>query len=440
MNSIVVLGAGESGTGAALLAKHLQMEVWLSDAGTVATRYAEILTQAGIAWEQGGHSEERILAASLVVKSPGVPEKAPIVQKIRAAGIPLISEIEFASHYTKARIIGITGTNGKTTTTLLTHHLLQTAGIDAVLAGNIGDSFAAAVASGRQPDWYVLEISSFQLDDIEYFRPDIAILLNITPDHLDRYQYQMGYYADAKMKLLKNSRPTDLFIYNADDSGIADAMQRHHTEARFLPVHSSSFGEDSIAVPHTEQPDTKLVFNNLPLKGKHNQLNMSAAVMAALAAGASAGQVANGLQSFVNAPHRMQKIREWKGLVFINDSKATNVDAATYALASFSQPVIWIAGGTDKGNDYSLMEKVVSKHVKGLVCMGVDNSKLLGFFKNKLQHLADTNSMEAALEAAIAMASAGDVILLSPACASFDLFKNYEDRGNQFKETVMRLG
>ncbi len=433
---VVVLGGGESGVGCALLAQDKGKKVFLSDAGLIADKYKKELEAAEIAHETGAHSLAKILTASLVVKSPGISESASVMKAIRHEGIPVVSEMEFAFPYVKnARITGITGTNGKTTTTLLTYHLFKEAGRRVCLAGNIGISFAKAVMSNNYED-YVLEISSFQLDDVYQFHCHTAVLLNITPDHLDRYNYDMRAYIAAKFKIFDKQKDGNCFIYNASDENIKQnpSLVNHRPNIKRLGIdlHNS----ESAATLHEETlqiKDLALPLNELPLKGPHNQLNISAAILAAQEAGISNEAIQKALKSFVNAPHRLEPVAEHQGIKFVNDSKATNVDAVFYALQSFTEPIVWIAGGVDKGNDYDQIADLVNKHVKALVCMGKDNSKLLKYFEGKGLEIASTQSLDAAVNAAIGFAQAGDVILLSPACASFDLFKNYEDRGNQFR-------
>lgn len=436
----VVLGAGESGVGAALLAKKKGFNVFVSELGKIADDYKEILEDNKIVFEEGKHTEKVILMAEEVIKSPGIPEKAPIITRLREEGIKVISEIEFAARYTKAKMIAITGTNGKTTTTLLTYHLLKNAGFNVGVAGNVGESFAASVAKDNF-DWYVLEVSSFQLDDCYEFTPDVAIMLNITPDHLDRYGKDMQNYIDAKFRLMQNMDEQHTFIYNADDKNIAKQMKEDEPFATLLPITEKWFEGKNIAIPaKTIKKQTKAItFDNLPIPGRHNQLNISAAITAALLTGAKEEQIKEGLKTFKNTAHRLEKIVEINGITFINDSKATNVDAVYYALGSYDQPIIWIAGGIDKGNDYKQIEALVAKNVKALVCIGKDNTKLLKFFKGKVGKIADTTDIKTAIKRAFGFAEAGDIILLSPACASFDLFKNYEDRGEQFRELCLEL-
>lgn len=434
---IVVLGAAESGVGAAVLAQQLGYEVFVSDGGTVAERYRRELQQHNIAFEEGAHTLERILAADQIVKSPGIPDAVPMIAAALAKGIPVLSEIEFAARYTTARFIAITGTNGKTTTTLLTHYLMKATGQNVALAGNVGESFARQVAlersEGRKIDWYVLEISSFQLDNCYAFHPHIAVLLNITPDHLDRYDNSMELYAAAKFRLLQNMEAQDAFVYFAQDPILASELAKRNVAAQKYPITDAQFGNGTLTVGG-------YTFERLPLVGRHNMINMSVAIQAVLLAGVSAKAIQEVLPGFVNAPHRLQKVHVYQGVTFINDSKATNVDAAMYALDAYREPIVWIAGGKDKGNDYDLMRDLVKRKVKALVCMGADNSKLYRYFAPIVPQIADTHSMEEAVAAAYRFAAPGDVVLLSPACASFDLFKNYEDRGLQFAAACRKLG
>jgi UDP-N-acetylmuramoylalanine--D-glutamate ligase len=434
---IAVLGAAESGVGAAILARQLGYEVFASDSGTIAERYRRELQQYDIAFEEGGHTMKHILDADEIVKSPGIPNSAPVIAAAIAKGIPVISEIEFAARFTPARFIAITGTNGKTTTTLLTHYLMKATGQSVVLAGNVGESFARQVAleriEGKKIDWYVLEISSFQLDNCYCFRPNIAVLLNITPDHLDRYDNRMELYAAAKFRLLQNMDASDAFVYFAQDPVLSAELSKRKVAARHYPITDAQFGNGMLTVGG-------YTFERLPLVGRHNMINMSVAIQAVLLAGVSAQAIQEVLTGFVNAPHRLQKVHVYQGITFINDSKATNVDAAIYALDAYREPIVWIAGGKDKGNDYDLMRELVQRKVKALVCMGTDNSKLYRYFAPIVPRIADTHSMEEAVAAAYRFAAPGDVVLLSPACASFDLFKNYEDRGLQFAAACRKLG
>jgi UDP-N-acetylmuramoylalanine--D-glutamate ligase len=434
-NYLVVLGSGESGTGAALLAQAKGYRVFVSDQGAIANRYQAVLQQAGIEFESGQHTPAKVLAAQEVVKSPGIPDKAEIVRLVRAQGIPVVSEIEFAARHTRARLVAITGTNGKTTTTLLTYFLLREAGFNVGLAGNVGHSFAEQVVEDKY-DWYVLEISSFQLDDAHQFHPQVAVLLNITPDHLDRYDYQMANYVAAKFRLVQQATDGDVLIWYAHDPVLRQEMARRQVGGELLPIEGPAVVGGELVVPWQ---DRYLTFGQLPLRGEHNLVNMSAAILAALSAGADPEAIRQALPKFVNAPHRLQKVREVNGVTFINDSKATNVDAAYYALGAFDAPLVWIAGGTDKGNDYSRLLELVVRHVKALVCLGKDNSKLLQFFRPLVPKLVDTHSVQEAVQAAYQLAAPGDVVLLSPACASFDLFRNYEDRGRQFAAECEKL-
>lgn len=442
---IVILGGGESGVGAALLAQAKGYEVFVSDKSTIAQTYKDILKEASIGFEEGFHSDELILKASIVVKSPGIPNTAPIVQKLYEIGVDVIGELEFASRFTKAKLIGITGTNGKTTTTLLTYHLLKEAGLKVGLAGNVGSSLAKQVIKDEF-DYYVVEISSFQLDDMVLFKPDVAILLNITPDHLDRYEYDLEKYAQSKFGIVKNLEKTAPFIYFADDIEIASRLHLVD-EGRRLPI---SIGDKVREGAYSSEGELhfivadgttafKISLSDIPLKGSHNAINTMAAVLAAVVTGVPGNAIVKGLKSFKNAPHRMEKVGEINGISFINDSKATNVDAVFYALEGFAEPLIWIAGGIDKGNNYDKIISLVKKNVKAMVCLGKDNAKLKDYFQDILPLKEENVAMKGAVEKAFSLAERGDVVLLSPACASFDLFKNYEDRGDQFRAAVGAL-
>ncbi len=405
-----------------MLAKARGFGVFVSDGGRLAERYRTMLEEEGIEFEEGGHSIDRVLEADEVVKSPGVPDTAPVIREVRERGIPVISEIEFAGRFIgNAKTICITGSNGKTTTTTLIYELLRDAGYDVCLGGNIGESFALSVARGEH-EWYVLELSSFQLDGMYDFRADVAVLLNITPDHLDRYDYSLENYAASKMRITRNQRPEDTFIYPADDPVVHGQMAGMKLDMLLRP-----FGAGMDILPTAD----------LKLRGKHNMLNAQAAVLAARAAGVTEGSIVRTLERFEGIEHRLERVGEWDGVEWINDSKATNVDAVWYALESMARPVVWIAGGTDKGNDYGALIPLVREKVKALVCMGMDNTKLLEAFGNVVPMVADTHSLDEAMRAALAAAAAGDAVLLSPACASFDLFENYEDRGRQFKQWIM---
>ena len=449
--NIIVLGAAESGVGAALLAQAKGHAVFVSDRSAIQPDYKEKLTQAGVEFEENQHTLARILQADQVIKSPGIPEKAAVIKALREHKIPVISEIEFASRYTQARFIAITGTNGKTTTTLLTYHLLKEAGYNVGLAGNVGYSLAEQVVENKF-DYYVLELSSFQLDDIEYFQPWIAVLLNITPDHLDRYNYSLAEYAQAKLRIVRNQDSTGYFIYNADDETI-----QQHFMAALRPMHQMPFSlhrrpdfklagfykEEAMLcvdlLPGFADGDEDISTANSPLIGEHNRQNVLAAVLAARVAGASIAQIEAALGTFHNADHRLQLVRQLDEVEYINDSKATNVEAAWYALEGVKRPIVWIAGGTDKGNDYAPLQPLAQQKVKALICLGVDNAKLRAAFADYIPHLEETQSMTDAVQRAAALAAPGDVVLLSPCCASFDLFKNYEDRGRQFAAAVNTL-
>lgn len=443
---IVILGGGESGVGAALLAKAKGFDVFLSDRGTLQEHYRIILQEAEIPFEEGQHTEAYILQATEVIKSPGIPESVPLVQKLKAQGVPVISEIEFAARYTKAKLIGITGSNGKTTTTLLTYHLLKAAGLNVGLAGNIGESFAKQVIANTF-DYYVLELSSFQLDTMFNTKLEIATLLNITPDHLDRYGYDFQNYVDSKFRILQNMTPSDKFIYFAESPVIVKELSKRTFNVQFLPISISSeaisgsggYLKDGQLVAVNDGNQFQIDVNNLPLKGKHNSINMLAAILVAQFVGISPELIAEGLKSFQNAAHRLEPAGEINGITFINDSKATNVDSVYYALESMASPTIWIAGGQDKGNDYSELDDLVRGKVKALICLGKDNRKLLAHFEGIVPVLYETQDMTDAVKHALELGQPSDIVLLSPACASFDLFRNYEDRGNQFKQAVKQI-
>lgn len=443
MKKLIILGGGESGIGAALLGKAKGFDVFLSDLNSLQDHFRDRLYQQEIPFEEKTHTEEVILGADLVIKSPGIPEKSAIVQKIREKNIPVFSEIEFASRYTQARIIAITGSNGKTTTTLLTYHLLKSAGWNVGLAGNVGKSFAEQVLLNDY-DHFVLELSSFQLDDIYDFRADISVLLNITPDHLDRYDYIFDNYVRSKFKILLNQLPHNSFIYNADDPVIARELTSRQLAVNRFPV-SLKGGNNAVAqlttqglVFHLPDHPTKVIpFEKLPLKGPHNYMNIMSAVLAASQAGLAFEDIESGLFTFQNAPHRLEKVAVIDGVEYINDSKATNVDSVYYALQSFENPIILLMGGVDKGNDYDAIKDLVQTKVKGVIALGKDNVKLEHYFEPIVPLFFATDDLNKALEKAREWAIPKDVVLLSPACASFDLFKNYEDRGNRFREAVL---
>ena len=443
--NIVILGAGESGCGAALLAKAKGLEVFVSDYGTIQDRYKRQLLEHGIDFEEGKHNKEKILKATEVIKSPGISEKVDIVVACRQQDIPVISELEFAARYTDAKIIAVTGTNGKTTTTLLTHHILKYCGIKAGLAGNIGHSLAKQVIND-DCDYYVVEVSSFQLDTMYEFRAHIAILLNITKDHLDRYEHDFQKYIASKFRITQNLSEENCFIYFSDDEIITSEMQRHQLEAARFAVSMARHNN-----PGAFYEDQKLHFNinsaddtgaieistsDIALQGPHNMVNAMAASLAALLCDVPLHKLVVALGNFKNTAHRLEYLGTVKGVSYVNDSKATNVDAVFYALQSFDQPIVWIAGGVDKGNNYQSIMSVVKSKVKALICLGVDNQPLMQAFGDVLPICKEANSMEAAVAMAMEIASEGDVVLLSPACASFDLFKNYQQRGDQFKKLV----
>ena len=443
---IVVLGGGISGYGSAILAKKLGFATLLSDAGRIADRYKAALDEWGVEYEEGGHTMERILAADEVIKSPGIPEKAPVVKALRAQGTPIISEIEFAGRYKgKARTICITGSNGKTTTTSLTYQILRDAGYNVALGGNIGESFAYSVATGEY-DWYVLELSSFQLDGMYDFRADVAVLMNITPDHLDRYDYCFQNYIDSKMRIAQNQHSRCAFIYSADDQVIAEQLPKYDLRMRQLPFAAKSavasgagdayLDGDGIFTATVGKRSVEIDTAKMQIKGLHNTYDAMAASLAALAAGVEPEQVRATVESFGGVEHRLERVKEHDKVLWINDSKATNVDSVWYALESMTRPTVWIAGGTDKGNDYAPLMDFAREKVHTLICMGVDNQKLIDSFTGTIPTIRDTHSLDEAMTAAREAAREGDVVLLSPACASFDLFRNYEARGEEFKQWV----
>lgn len=440
---IVILGGGESGTGAALLASKKGFDVFLSDQGTLKDRYKAELQRNFIAFEEGKHTEDLILNASIIIKSPGIPEKAEIIKKAKARQITIIDELEFAFRYLTGKVIAITGTNGKTTTTLLTYHLMRTGGKNVALGGNVGKSLARQVAE-EQNDWYVLEVSSFQLDGWKEFKPAIAILLNITPDHLDRYEYKMENYAASKFRITQKMDANDTFIYYNDDPVIQKELTGRTINAKKVGV-SLKKDADTLVKAHDGEMTFALgktfsVFQeDTSLKGPHNLINTMAAVTAVTLAGVSLEAIREGLTSFKNAPHRLESVALIKGVEFINDSKATNVDSVIYALGSYQKPLIWIAGGVDKGNDYGIIREEVRKKVKALICLGTDNEKLKKAFEGVVPVIRETQSVSEVIKIGFELAQSGDVVLLSPACASFDLFKNYEDRGDQFREAAQEF-
>lgn len=443
---IVVLGGGESGAGAAVLAKVKGFDVFLSDRGKIAAEHAALLKKWEIPFEEGHHTEELILNADEIVKSPGIPTSAPMIQKIMERGIHIISEIEFAGRYDTAKKICITGSNGKTTTTSLIYYLLKEAGLNVGLGGNIGKSYAYQVAT-EHFDYYVLEISSFQLDNCYEFRPDIAIITNITPDHLDRYGYEMENYVKAKFRITRNLRPEDCFIFDSDDAITINHLNKIVTEAKKLPftqeakVEQGAYLDNDKIVVKYEDDECDIFLKELSLGGKHNVYNSMAAALAAKATGIDNEIIRNSLETFAPIEHRLEPVLSVGGVLYINDSKATNVDAAWYALECQQRPVVWIVGGTDKGNDYNVLKDLVKEKVKAIVCMGIDNHKFHEAFEDIVgkDKIKDTLSAEEAVKTAAAFATDGDVVLLSPCCASFDLFTCYEDRGEKFKAAVKNL-
>lgn len=444
MGRLVILGGGESGVGTALLGQQKGFEVFVSDKGKIQEKYKEVLEHFGIEWEEGKHTESRVLNANLVMKSPGIPDTVPLVQKFVADGIPVISEIEFASKYTDATIIGITGTNGKTTTTSLTYHLVKEAGFDVGCAGNIGDSFAKMVAE-RDLKNYVLEISSFQLDGIVDFKPKVAIITNITPDHLDRYDYRFEKYIASKFRIAMNQDKSDYLIYDSDDEVITDWLKENPVQSQLVPFSlkkEQKFGawmnKNNIKI-NVEPKTLEMSIDFLTLDGQHNVKNAMAASLASMLVGVRKESIKQSIQTFQGVPHRLEKVLKINHVEYINDSKATNVNAAYYALEGIKKPIVWIVGGVDKGNDYAELMPMVREKVKGIICLGMDNTKLFETFGNVIEPMVETTSMTEAVKIAYKMATRGDAVLLSPACASFDLFNNYEDRGDQFKAAIRKL-
>ncbi len=440
---VVVLGGGESGCGAAYLAKKKGLEVFLSDQGPIRDEYRNFLLEHEIDFEEGNHSEEIILAADWVVKSPGIPKKAGIIKKIQELKIRLSSEIEFASEFTDAKIIAITGSNGKTTTTSLIYHILKNDHFNVGLGGNIGKSFAKQVADD-QYDYYVLEVSSFQLDDIQNFRPHISLLLNLSPDHLDQYNYNYEEYALAKFRIAENQENDNFFIYNKDDEMSLKLLSKLNIRAKMLAFSlkekqndGAYVDQDNIVVNLQDRFTMKI--EDLSLVGSHNVANSLAASIASKLLNISNESIRNSLMTFQAVAHRLETVTEIDGVQYINDSKATNVNATYYALDSMKRPTIWIVGGKDKGNDYTEIEELVKKKVKAIVCLGIDNKKIIDFFKEQKEQIYDTSSIEDCLKVCSSLAKKGDAVLLSPCCASFDLFNSYEDRGDQFKAAVLKL-
>ncbi|WP_114789554.1 UDP-N-acetylmuramoyl-L-alanine--D-glutamate ligase [Niabella yanshanensis] len=441
---LVILGGGESGVGAAVLAKHKGYEVLVSDGGSLKEVYRNELDAAGIEWEQGAHSVDRILEADEVVKSPGIPEKNELIKQIRKKGIPVISEIELAYRYKgDSKIVAITGSNGKTTTTSLIYHILNTGGLNTALVGNIGESFARQVALDPKPV-YVVEVSSFQLDDIITFRPDIAVLTNITEDHLDRYDYNFENYIRSKFRIIENQKKGDYFIYNMDDEVTMRYIDQFKINSNQLPIsmaheNNGAFIKDGEMYVRTGDDFMSMSVYDFTLKGKHNQYNTMAGSLAGTTMEIRKEKIREAVQTFQNLEHRMEHVATIRGVEFINDSKATNINSTWYALESMDKPTILVLGGVDKGNDYSLLMDMVKEKVKAIVCLGLDNQKIHAAFDGVVPVIVDTASAQEAVTAAFSYSEKGDVVLLSPGCASFDLFKNYEDRGTQFKKAVIDL-
>lgn len=444
MTRLVILGGGESGVGAAILGKDKGMDVFLSDMGAIKPEYRETLVRESIQFEEGKHTPELILNADIVVKSPGIPPYAPMVKQISEKGIPVLSEIEFAGRYTDAKMVCITGSNGKTTTTLLTYHILREAGINAGLAGNVGKSLALQVAREKH-DVYVIELSSFQLENMYDFKADIAVIMNITPDHLDRYDHKMENYVNAKFRILRNQTPDDYFIYWEDDPIVKEQIRQIQIEAMQLPFSeleedgSHAFVKDGVVKFITPREVWDIPRDKLSLTGLHNLYNSMAAGLSASLLDIRKEKIRAALEDFEAVEHRLEYVGTVDGVRYVNDSKATNVNSTWYALESMTAPTVLILGGKDKGNDYTEIEELVSQKVKAIVCMGKDNAKLLDFFTGKVPEIADTHSIEEAVAECARIAGEGDTVLLSPCCASFDLFTSYEDRGRRFKSQVLKL-
>lgn len=432
-NLIVILGAGESGVGAALLGKAKGFEIFVSDKNKIPTSYKQILESEGIEFEEGRHTKDLVFKAREIIKSPGIPDHIDLIKDLVRSGIPVISEIEFAFRYTDVPVIAITGSNGKTTTTRLTYHLFKTAGTNVAVAGNIGESFAAKLLSA-DAELFVIELSSFQLDGIQSFRPDIGMLLNITPDHLDRYDYKFENYANSKFRIKEYQKAGDYFLYNEDDITISSRLEKEHTESSLCSISDKMFVQNEILI---EDKRFKIPYS--VLKGRHNLYNAAFAIQAALIYGISKELIQEGINSFKNDPHRMEFVSDLNDVEFINDSKATNVDAVYYALDALRSPIVWIVGGVDKGNDYNQIIPLVQEKVKCIVCLGLDNQKLLDAFSNMNTPIFESKNMSEAVGLSLAQSNPGDVVLLSPACASFDLFDNYIDRGDQFRKAVLQL-
>lgn len=441
---LAILGAGESGVGAALLAKKEGLVPFVSDAGKIKEKYKKVLIDNAIEWEEEGHSEARILAANEVIKSPGIPDTAPLILELKEKGIEVISEIEFAFRFCKGKIVAITGSNGKTTTTHLVYHVLKKGGLNVRMGGNVGKSFASLLVEGES-DWYVLELSSFQLDGIKDFRAEIAILLNISPDHLDRYKNHFDSYADAKMRIVMNAKPEDYFIYCEDIEAVNEAIKRNPHQAIPIPFSiknktpQGAYINNEQLIIHINNNQLIMSIHDLALQGKHNLYNSMASGIAGRILDLRKELIRESLSDFQNIEHRLEKVATIHGIEFINDSKATNVNSTWYALESLAKPAIWIVGGVDKGNDYAELLPLVKDKVKAIICLGLDNSKIIQAFEKDIQLIEEAKSADEAVRKAYEIGVKGDVVLLSPACASFDLFENYEDRGHQFKKAVRAL-
>jgi len=441
---IAVLGAGESGVGTAILAKQNNYEVFVSDKGMIAKKYKEVLLHNDIVFEEGKHTKSEIFSAGIVMKSPGIPERIPLIQELIDKGVPVISEIEFANKFTDANIVGVTGSNGKSTTTLWTHHILKSASMEVGVAGNVGDSFALQVAEENHKN-YVLELSSFQLDGIVDFAPHIAVITNISPDHLDRYEYNYENYINSKFRITKNQTENDYLIYDADDDAIVNWLEKNSTKATLLPfslkekVEQGAYIENQHIIIETNTNKFKMSIKSLALQGAHNTKNAMASGMIAQLLNVRNETLRESLEDFESVEHRLESVLKINGVQYINDSKATNVNATFYALDSMNSDTVWIVGGVDKGNDYSDLLPLVHEKVKAIICLGVDNSKIKEAFDNVVDFIVETQGAEEAVKVAYKLANKGDSVLLSPACASFDLFENYEDRGRQFKAAVRLL-
>lgn len=441
---LIVLGGGESGIGTAILGKKKGYEVFVSDFGKIKESYKEVLALNKLDWEEGKHTEALVLNADVVMKSPGIPDKSPIIKLLKEKGVPVISEIEFAAHFTTATTVGITGSNGKTTTTMLTHHLLKQGGLHVGIAGNIGKSFAWQVAENKH-DSYVLELSSFQLDGIVDYKPHIAVITNISPDHLDRYEYNYELYIEAKFRITMNQTEDDYLIYDADDETIVKWLEQNTIRANKIPFSLSGnnkeglYIENNTILSNINEEDFNMPINELSLEGKHNVKNAMAATAVAQLMRIRKQTIRESLSDFQGVEHRLEKVLKIQNVQYINDSKATNTNATFFALDSMTTPTVWIVGGVDKGNDYDELMQLVNEKVKAIICLGVDNQKIINAFGNVVDVVVETVSMNEAVKIAQKIAEKGDTVLLSPACASFDLFENYEDRGRQFKAAVQNL-